>query len=65
METINEMRKCAYSSPYGGEWVNGYFHRWTDTNEKDACGSTTRAIIEDAETGAIHLISIGNFQFVS
>lgn len=58
-------RKCVYSSPYGGMWLEGYFHCWIETNEMDyLSGTTTKAVIEDAETGAIYRIAIGNFSFV-
>ena len=63
MKTPKGTRRCWYSSPYGGRWVEGFFHRWTEVNERDVDGNTTRAIIEDAKTGAIYLIRLGNFQF--
>ena len=63
MKELTGTRKCRYSSPDGGRWVDGFFHGWTEVNEKDIDGSITRAIIEDAETGSLHLICLYNFQF--
>ena len=63
-KTPEGTRLCHYSSPYGGRWVYGFFHGWTDVKRLDFNGSSKRAIIEDEETGRIHLIAVPNFAFL-
>lgn len=47
-------RPCKYSSPYGGRYVDGFFHCWQDG----------KAMIEDAQTGHVYLVNIENFCFM-
>lgn len=58
------LRKCFYASEYGG-WRLGYFHRWTDVDEKDyVTGTKTRAIVEGIENGHVEIVPVNMISFV-
>lgn len=57
------LRLCRYSCQYGGEWVDGYFHRWIETSDADVHGHRAKAIVENARNGSLEIVNWSSIQF--
>ena len=59
-----EGRTCNYSCKYGGNWVDGIFHRWVDVSKTDfLTGTNVMGLIENKRTGHMELVSPAQIVF--